>query len=80
MQKVKYKMIFRFIKKIFIELLRFHGSLTSNHSRCVSLCNELCHPRPTLISLNPDELHCDSFVLSVNTCGASCNTIDDSSG
>lgn len=30
--------------------------------KCISLNNQQCQPRPTLISLNPDELH---SVLSI---------------
>ena len=46
--------MFGLIKKIFIGLLT--GMVNaSNHKKCVSLCNQKCTTRPTLINLYPNE-------------------------
>ena len=36
--------------------------------------------RPTLINLNPDELLYYPFVISMNKCDGSCNTVEDPFG
>lgn len=45
--------------------------------KCLSLYNEPCQPRPTLIEINSNERFCYPFAVSVNRCGGSCNTIND---
>ena len=67
-----------FIYQASIILLRFSGSLAEN--------NELCTTRPTLVNLNPNEL-CQRqsyecyypFMVTLDRCNGSCNTIDDPS-
>ena len=49
----------------------------SKHIKCASLNNQPCQPRPTMINLNPNELHYYPFVVSINSCGGICNTTDD---
>ena len=44
--------------------------------KCVPLNNQPYQPKPTLINLNPDELHYYQFVVNVNKCGGSFNIID----
>lgn len=39
--------------------------------------NQQCKIRSTLIALNLDELHYGSFIISINRCDGSCNTIED---
>ena len=39
--------MFGFIKKMFIRLLRFGGSLASDCINCASLNNQPCQARPT---------------------------------
>ena len=57
--------MFSLIKQVFNVLLSFSGSLASN---CVSLNDEPCMIRPTLIDLNPVELKYYRSVISLNTC------------
>ena len=75
-----------FIKKIFIELLsafttrRFDGSLASNsnrHLKCVSWNNRSYQARPTFVDINSIETVFYSFTVSVNRCGGSSSTADD---
>ena len=66
--------MFRLIKQVFIVLLSFSGSL---ESKCVSLNNEPCTIRPTLINLNPTELNYYPFMISLDKCSRSCNAADD---
>ena len=66
----------------------FNGLLTrvvngSNHTKCVSLKNQQCITRPTLINLHPNEviqgLHYYPFTVNLDRCIRSCNTLDDTS-
>ena len=43
----------------------------------VSMKNQQCKIRSTLIDLNLDELHYGSFIISINRCDGSCNTVED---
>ena len=72
-------------QKMFIELLRvyaigrFPASSASNsgeYLKCISLNNQACQARPTLVNINFDETLFYPFSNSVNKCGRSCNTID----
>ena len=36
--------------------------------------------RPTFIDLNPDKLHYYPFIISINSCNGSCNSIEDPFG
>ena len=65
-------------KKMFVGLLgvctikSFSGSLPSNYKepiKCVSLNNQLCQSRPTLIDINSHENLFHPFVVSVYNCG-----------
>ena len=75
--KTWYKILFRFVKKLFIELLRFGGSLVSGSVKCVSINNEPCLVRSTLIDLNSNDCHYYPFMASLRKCNGSCNTLDD---
>ena len=67
--------MFGFInKKMFIGLLRFSGSLAT---KFVSLNNELCMVRSTLIDSNPVEFNCYSFLISLDKCSKTSNATDD---
>ena len=66
----------------------FNGLLTrvvngSNHTKCVSLKNQQCITQPTLINLHPNEviqrLHYYPFMVNLDRCIRSCNTLDDTS-
>ena len=54
--------------------MSFGGSLTT---KCVSLSNESCLARPTLIDLNLIELNYYPFMISLDKCNRSCNAIND---
>ena len=63
------KIMFKFIKKTFIALLSFSGSLAITF---ISLNSEPCVTRPMLIDLNPGEhyqrLHHYRFMVSLGMC------------
>ena len=69
--------IFKFIKEAFIASFQafISGSLATKY---ISLNDEPYLVRPTLINLNPDELHYYPFMVSMDRCNESCNTRDDS--
>ena len=75
--------MFRFIKKIFIGLLsvctikRFGVSLVFNYKKpikCLSLNNQPCQTKPTLVNISFGETLSYPFTVGVNKCGGSCNT------
>ena len=39
-----------------------------------------CLRRPTLIDFNSNELHYNPFIISLDECNESCNTLQDASG
>ena len=43
----------------------------------MSLSNESCMARPTVIDLNPIELNYYPFMISLDKCNEICNAIDD---
>ena len=59
---------------MFIELLRFDGSLTT---KCMSLNNELCMTRPTLVDLNFVKFNYFSFMIGLDKYSESCNNAVD---
>ena len=59
--------------KVFIALLNFSRSLKT---RCVSLDNESCTIRPTLIDSNPVELSYNPFIITLDKCNRNCNAVD----
>ena len=63
------------LNKCFIVLLSYSGPLTT---KCVSLNNEPWMIRRTLFYLDPVELNCYLFMVSVDKCSGSCNAVDDS--
>ena len=72
--------MFGLIKNIFIGLLT--GLVNgSNHTKCVSLSNQKCKIQPTLINLHPNEYNqefrCYPFVVKLDRCVGSCNTLND---
>ena len=67
--------MFSLIKQVFIVLLSFIESLASNRTKYLSLNDEPCMVAPTLIDLNPVELKCYPFMISLDKCIASCNVL-----
>ena len=57
--------MFSLIKQVFIVLLSFSESLAT---KCVSLNDEPCMIRPTLINFNPVELKYYPFRISLDKC------------
>ena len=53
----------------------------SNHTKCVSLTNQKCMIQLTLINLHPNEysqeFHCYPFLVKLDRCTGSCNTLND---
>ena len=53
----------------------------SDHAKCISLSNQPHMIKSILIDLNPDErnqgLHCYSFLVTLDRCNVSFNTLDD---
>ena len=75
-----------FIKNVFIGLLsastlgNFGESLASNSygfMNFVSLNNQTCQARPTLLNINSDETLFYPLTVSVNNCRGSCSIIND---
>ena len=74
MKNYDIRIMFTLLKHMFIALLGFNGSLAT---KCVSLNNEPCMTRPTLIDLNSIELNYCSFMISLDKFNGSCNVVDD---
>ena len=64
--------MFSLIKQEFIVLLSFSSSLST---KCVSLNDEPCVLRPTLIDLSPVEIKYYPFMISSDKCNGSCNVL-----
>ena len=75
--KKQYKIMFEFIKRVFIVLLSLSRSLVT---KCISLKNQRCIARPKLIDLNPDELnqelHYYPLVYKLDRYIGSCSTLN----
>ena len=56
---------------------RNDNSLFSLATKSVSLCNEPCMIRPTLIEVNTVERNYYPSMISLDTCNGSCNIADD---
>ena len=66
--------MFGLIKQVFIALLSFSGS---SATRYVSLNTEPYLIRPTPIDLNLVELNYYPFLITLDKCSGSCNSLDD---
>ena len=68
------------IKKIFIGLLSSIVN-ASKHTKCVSVSNQKCMIQCTLLNLHPNEysqeFHCYPFMVKLDKCSGSCNTLND---
>ena len=60
--------MFNLIKQMFIVLLSFSESLAHDQTKCLSLNDEPCMVRPTLIDLNSVELKYYRFMISLGKC------------
>ena len=66
--------MFRYVEQVFVLVLCCSGSLTK---KCVSLSNQSLISRLMLIDLNPNKLHYYSFLISLDRCDRTCNTVGD---
>ena len=64
--------MFSLIKQVFIVLPSFSESLAT---KCLSLNDEPCIVRPTLIDLSPVELKYYLFRISLDKCKGSCTAL-----
>ena len=64
--------MFSLIKKLYIVILSFSSSLAT---KCVSLNDEPCMIRLTLIDLNLVESKYYPFMISLDKCRGSCNVL-----
>ena len=67
--------MFSLVKLVFIILLIFISSLARDRTNFVSLDDELCMIRPTLISSNTIELKYYPLMISLDKCNGSCNVL-----
>ena len=67
--------MFSLIKQVFIALLSFSSSPACGRAKCLSLNDEPCMVRPTLIDFNPTELKYYPFMISLDKCTGSCNVL-----
>ena len=67
--------MFIVIKQLFIVLLSFCSSLACDRTKCLSLNDEPCMVRPTLIDLNLVEPKYYSFMICLDKCNGSCNVL-----
>ena len=72
-------MIFGFIKKCFSTTMTFFNFNLSNVNslECVSMNNQECKIRPEIINLNANEPMFYAYIIKINKCKGSCNTIND---
>ena len=64
----------RLIRQVLLALLSFSQSLAT---KCVSLNNEPCMIRPTLIDLKLVDLKYYPIMISLDKYSGSCNSVDD---
>ena len=70
--------MFSLIKQVFVVLLSFSESLArvaKVETKCLSLNDEPCMVRSTLLDLNPVELKYYPFLISLDKCSGSCNVL-----
>ena len=79
-KKTWYKIMFGYIKKVFVVLLTGIVS-ASDHTKCVLFSNQKCLTQPILINLHPNaygqELNYYPFAVKLDRCVGSCNTLND---
>ena len=77
-RRTECKIMFGLIRKIFIILLTTIVT-ASYHTKCVSLSNQKCMTKPTLINLHPNEYSQEvrhyPFVVKLDRCVGSCNKV-----
>ena len=74
MKKMK---IFSFVKKVFILGLAVLSSSITGALNCVSMNNQECKVRPTIVDINSNNPMFYPFSIKVNKCSGNCNNIND---
>ena len=71
--------MFKFIKMCFFTAITFiNFNLPNiNSLECVSMNNEECKIRPEIINPNTNEPMLYPYIIKINKCKGSCNTIND---
>ena len=60
---------------VFVAILSFSESSIRDRVKCLFLNNKPCMVGPVLIDMNPVDLKCYPFMVSLNKCAGSCNTL-----
>ena len=60
---------------VFVAILSFSESSIRDQVKCLFLNNKPCMVGPVLIDMNPVDLKCYPFMVSLNKCAGSCNTL-----
>ena len=63
-----------FIKKYFFTAITFFNLSNVNSLECVSMNNQECKLRTTIINLNTNEFMFYPYSIKINRCKGSCNT------
>ena len=70
--------MFRFVKKIFVSLLMYFGSLSSvNPLECASMNNQEYKVRPEIVNVNSNDPLFYLFSIKTSKCSDNCNNIND---
>ena len=70
--------MFKFIKKIFISIITFFGSLSSvNPLECISMKNQECKVRPKIVNVNSKDPVFFPFSIKTRRCSGRCDNIND---
>ena len=71
--------MFRLIKKAFVSAMAFFNFnlLNVNYLECVSMNNQECKIRSEMINVNTNEPIFYPYIITINRCKGSCNTIND---
>ena len=64
--------MFRFIKKTFYAAVGFIGLNDYSALKCVSMSNQECKVRPTIVKINSSE----PFSVTIDKCSRNCNDTD----
>ena len=70
--------MFRFGKQIFVSAIMFFGCnlFSVNTLECISVKNQECKVRPTIMNVNSNESLFHPYNVLVDKCSGSCNNIN----
>ena len=68
--------MFRFVKKSFAVIMTFFNLSCVNSLECVSMNNQVCKVRPTIININSNEPVFYHYIIRVHKCGGDCNNMN----